>query len=86
MRIGVGSYVQETNTFSPFTTKSDDFDWMSGDEIIERSKGTNTELAGFCDVLSEAGHEVVPLIRGPRPNNLRANRGQRICAGYIPLC
>ena len=64
MRIGVGSYVQETNTFSPFTTKSDDFDWMSGDEIIERSKGTNTELAGFCDVLSEAGHEVVPLFAG----------------------
>src|ERR1017187_5816683 len=64
MRIGVGCFVQESNSFSPFITNLEDFDWVFGDEIIERSKGANSEIAGFCDVLFAAGHEVAPLFSG----------------------
>ena len=64
MRIGVGCFVQETNSFSPFTTKLEDFDWAFGNEILERSKGANSEIRGFCDVLTQARHEVVPLFAG----------------------
>ena len=64
MRIGVGCFVQESNSFSPFKTKLEDFDWVFGDEIIEQSKGANSEIAGFCEVLFEARYEVVPLFAG----------------------
>jgi microcystin degradation protein MlrC len=64
MRIGVGCFVQETNSFSPFTTRLEDFDWVFGDEIIERSKGADSEIRGFCDVLTQAHHEVASLFAG----------------------
>ena len=62
MRIAVACFMQESNTFSPFKARLDEFEMVFGDEIIERSKGANSEIAGFYDVLSKARHEVVPLL------------------------
>lgn len=65
MRVAIGELKQETNTFVPRPTTLDDFRaWhlWDGPELIEQSRDTNTEVAGFLDVLEAAGIEVVPTI------------------------
>ena len=64
MRIGVGYLLQETNTFSPVETRWEDFGLVEGGEVIDRWRGTETEIGGFFDVLEGAGHEAVPLFAG----------------------
>jgi len=64
MRVGVGYLIQETNSFSPVKTRLEDFSLIFGRDVITQWKGTKTEIAGFCDVLTEAHHEVVPLFAG----------------------
>lgn len=49
MRLAAGYILQEANTFSPLETTLDDFraDHLClGDEILQRFRGTNTEMAG----------------------------------------
>lgn len=64
MRVGVGCIVQETNSFSPILATLDDFHLVWGDEVIEQSRGSNTEINGFYDGLTAARHEIVPLFDG----------------------
>ena len=54
MRIGVGGFCHETNTFSPVATGYEDFRIARGDELI--GGGPWVELA-------RQGHALVPLLR-----------------------
>lgn len=63
MRIAIGEFKQETNTFATRPTTLDDFRaWhlWTGQEVIRRSRDTNCEVAGFLDVLEQRGVEIVP--------------------------
>ena len=64
MRIGVGYLLQESNTFSPVETHLRDFHPLFGPALIERWRGTRTEIGAFLDVLEPTEHEVVPLFAG----------------------
>ena len=64
MRIGVGYLLQETNTFSPVETRLEDFHLLLGTAILDRWRGTRTEIGAFLDVLAPTQHEAVPLFAG----------------------
>ncbi|MDQ3413099.1 MAG: M81 family metallopeptidase [Chloroflexota bacterium] len=65
MRVAIAELKQETNTFVPWPTTLADFEaWhrWAGEELIAGLGETNSEVAGFLDVLAEAGIEAVPLL------------------------
>ena len=64
MRIGVGYLLQESNSFSPVETYLRDFHPLFGTSLLDRWRGTRTEIGAFLDVLEPTGHEVVPLFAG----------------------
>ena len=64
MRIGVGYLLQESNTFSPVETHIRDFHPLFGSSLVDRWRGTRTEIGAFLDVLEPTAHEVVPLFAG----------------------
>lgn len=64
MKIGILSVFHETNTFSPIPTARDNFEknaWLEGADIVKVFVGTRTPIGGFLDIISERGHEAVPL-------------------------
>ncbi len=66
MRVAIGAFMQETNSFAPTVTRIEGFEsgfLVRGDAIFETFNGTNSEIAGFlaaCDAADDAF--VVPLI------------------------
>lgn len=64
MRIAIGSLLQETNTFSPRTTRRDDFIILSTSDLIVSHRTENSELHGFVDALEEVNAEIVPIVGG----------------------
>ena len=66
MRIAIGAFMYEANSFSPVQTTLDDFaagTLVRGAAMLDYFRDTNTEVAGFlhaCAALPEA--EVVPLL------------------------
>jgi microcystin degradation protein MlrC len=64
MPIAIGYLSQETNSFSPVNTKLRDFDLCFGETAVARLKNTNTEFAGFLDILAEEKQQTVPLFAG----------------------
>jgi microcystin degradation protein MlrC len=63
-RIAVGRLHHEANTFSVVKVTLEDFRLVLGPGAVQRWEGTRTEPGGFLDVLSAAGHEIVPLLSG----------------------
>jgi microcystin degradation protein MlrC len=64
MKIGILSVFHETNTFSPIATDKDNFEkntWLTGPDIIKAFAGTRTPIGGLLDIISERGHEALPL-------------------------
>ena len=65
-RVAVAAIKHEANTFAPRLTTPADFErkglWR-GRELLERSAGTNDELAGFHAVTEREGIELLPLFR-----------------------
>jgi len=54
MRLVIGEIMQETNSFSSITASVEDFEnciFLEGNEILQKLKDTNTEVAGFVDVI-----------------------------------
>lgn len=77
MRIGVGSIMQETNTWSPIACQTEDFTCHGldlGDAIPPKYSGTNTEIGGAIDALSDAGATPVPLLRAWASSSGRLTR------------
>ena len=62
MKLLVGGFAHETNTFSSKPTTVADFQlpgcWAEGEELLE-SWGTNTELGGFIEEAEARGIELV---------------------------
>src|SRR5690349_14584213 len=65
MRIAIGSFVNESNSFSPVSASWLHFapeQILRGQELIDQRIGTRTELGGIIDVARERGMELVPLL------------------------
>lgn len=66
MRIAIGEFAHETNTFCPGLTEIDDFklrNWALGDEIIPRHRGVRNDIGGMIDTAERLGNiELVPLL------------------------
>jgi microcystin degradation protein MlrC len=67
MRIAIGGFQHETNTFAPSKATFDDFvrgrSWpplAQGDEIFERSDGINVPIAGFIERMRQTAHQLIP--------------------------
>src|SRR5215207_5929597 len=64
MRVAIAELKQETNTFVPRPTTLADFAaWhlWRGADLVSGLRDTNTEIAGFLDVLESAGIEPIPI-------------------------
>jgi microcystin degradation protein MlrC len=71
MRIAVGGFMHETNTFVPTPTTWDDFvragPWPTvteGEAILSVFRGINLAIAHFMDAAEKAGHVMLPLAWG----------------------
>jgi microcystin degradation protein MlrC len=71
MRIAVGGFMHETNTFVPTPTTWDDFvragPWPTvteGEEILSVFRGVNLAISHFMDAAEKAGHVMLPLAWG----------------------
>jgi microcystin degradation protein MlrC len=68
MKIAVGGFQHETNTFAPLRATWDDFaradawpGFVRGPELIKAVSGYNIPIAGAIERLQALGHEIVPL-------------------------
>lgn len=69
MRIAIGGFQHETNTFAPSKATWEDFvqggGWPAmacGEEILETTSGTNIPIAGFIAEARKQNHVLIPLI------------------------
>src|SRR5262245_37010009 len=69
MRIAVGGFQHETNTFSPVPATLADFEaadaWpglVAGADLLDAVAGVNLPAAGFIEQAQTDGHEIVPLV------------------------
>jgi microcystin degradation protein MlrC len=68
MRIAIGGFQHETNTFAPHPASLADFEaadgWpglVRGAPLIETVRGINLPIAGFIDAAQQANHVLLPL-------------------------
>jgi microcystin degradation protein MlrC len=71
MRIAVGGFMHETNTFVPTPTTWDDFvragPWPTvteGEAVLSVFRGINLAIAHFIEAAEKAGHVMLPLAWG----------------------
>ncbi|BBK33107.1 microcystin degradation protein MlrC [Stella humosa] len=65
MRVIVGQFCHETNTFSVQKADTEDFHKLfcyRGNEVRERLAGTSSEIAGFLDVADREGWSVIHTV------------------------
>ncbi len=69
MRIAVGGFQHETNTFAPVKATLADFEaadaWpglVRGGDLLDAVRGINLPIAGFIDAAHADGHHVEPLL------------------------
>ena len=66
MRVAIGAFMQETNSFAPTVTRIEGFEsgfLVRGDAIFETFARTNSEIAGFLAACDDAPDTfVVPLL------------------------
>ena len=67
MRIAVGGFQHETNTFAPAKATFDDFarggGWpplLKGDDVFDGTAGINLPVAGFVEAMRKTTHRLVP--------------------------
>jgi microcystin degradation protein MlrC len=67
MRIAIGGFQHETNTFAPSKATFDEFArggaWpplLKGGDILDGTAGINLPVAGFVDVMRKTTHQLVP--------------------------
>lgn len=61
-RVGIAAFLQESNSFSPRYTETQDFDTHSRQEILPYFENTNSEVMGFLESCAEFGWEPVLLM------------------------
>jgi len=69
MRIAIGGFHHETNTFAPVKATFEDFEradgWPAlsrGDVLFDAVEGVNLPVAGFIDAALREGHDMAPLL------------------------
>jgi microcystin degradation protein MlrC len=66
VRIAIGEFAHETNTFCPGLTGIDDFklrNWSVGADILARHRGVRNDIGGMIDAAARLGGvELVPLL------------------------
>src|SRR5262245_2464036 len=65
MRVAIGQFMEESNTFVRQRADLEHFratQLLYGDDVVARLRGTRAEIGGFLDVLAPAGVEVVPTV------------------------
>jgi len=67
MRIAIGGFQHETNTFAPSKATYDEFArggaWpplLKGGDILDGTQGINLPVAGFVDAMRKTTHQLVP--------------------------
>jgi microcystin degradation protein MlrC len=63
VRLAIGEFAHETNTFCPGLTEVQQFQashWLSGDEIFEQHGGVRDDLGGMIAAGKRLNHEVIP--------------------------
>src|SRR5262245_33541194 len=64
MRVAIGGFSHETNTFNPRPTTLErirrDGQYLAGEALIEFHRGTRTAFGGIVDVAAELGLTLVP--------------------------
>ena len=63
-KVAIGSFLQETNTFSPHKTKLSDFKILYGKNFYNQSLEENTEVKGFINILKKEKIKIIPLMGG----------------------
>ena len=61
MTVAIAAILQESNTFSPVTTRYQDFSPVFGEAALERHRGKATEMGGFIDALTAARMPIAPV-------------------------
>ena len=78
MRIAVGTFSQESNTFSPVPSDMATFErqgYHVGDAFNPRNEGTRSALGAFVEVADERGGvDIVPLVRAGAGANGRVTK------------
>ncbi|MEX2562337.1 MAG: M81 family metallopeptidase, partial [Nitriliruptoraceae bacterium] len=78
VRIAVGTFSQESNTFSPVPTDMPTFQrygYFVGDEFEVRGQGTRSAMSSFVEVADERGGvEILPLARARAGANGRVTK------------
>lgn len=86
MKIAIGSYIQESNHFSPVYGSLDFFNagqFFYGTDVLEKARGTRTEVCGAMDAaLAHGGVELLPLLRAMQSSSTNAivQKDLNICA------
>ena len=69
MRIAIGGFQHETNTFAPSKATLDDFvkgsGWpplLTGEQIFDGVKGMNLPIAGFIAHMGKTAHKLLPTV------------------------
>ena len=69
MRIGVGGFLHETNTFAPTKASYDDFErgagWPAmarGSDVVAATRGVNIAMSGFVAAAEAQGWELMPTL------------------------
>jgi len=62
VKVAIGGISHETNVFSPLETPLSEWRVMTGQEIIDRSRGKKTAMGGFLEIAEKEGWEVIPTL------------------------
>ncbi len=60
MKVAIGGISHETNVFSPLETPLSQWRVMTGQDILERSRGKKTAMGGFLEIAEKEGWKLFP--------------------------
>ena len=63
-RIAIASFLQETNTFSPYKTALSDFSFSEGNNFYFDALKEKTEVKGFINTIKKEKIKIIPLMGG----------------------
>jgi microcystin degradation protein MlrC len=63
-RIAIASFLQETNTFSPYNTTLSDFSFSEGNNFYLNALKEKTEVKGFINTIKKEKIKIIPIMGG----------------------
>ena len=63
-KIAIASFLQETNTFSPYKTSESDFTFAEGKDFYSNALKEKTEVKGFINILKKEKTKIIPIMGG----------------------